>query len=473
MNLATRLGELARERPQQTAIVEGRKRISFSELEQKACQRADGLLAEQLGEGDRLLLGLGMSISLYVELFALWKIGAVPLFIDPGMPASTLQGLLEELAPLNMRAGNLGHLWRLKSRQIRSLPLSKKWGDSDQVPAVDLPDEHPALLTFTSGSTGLPKGVCRSHDFLWRQHLILETCLEARPGATALATLPVFALSHLAAGMCVWIAPGLLRGAGKVSASAIRKGILREQPDVAVAAPAFYEQLCAAGKDLPGLRRAFVGGGPVHPYLMRRMQALLPDGEVVAVYGSSEAEPIAELPFAELSDDDLAALREGQGLPAGVPVESIELRFREGEIQVSGPQVLSGYWKGRGDAENKLHEDGRIWHRSGDAGELDEQGRLWLKGRMSGRVGELQPFAVEAAAVERAKLRLAALVEFQDQAWLAVQELRGQPSDEAALDQVCQQFGLAGWRRMTLPVDKRHQSKVDLPRLTKRFAQEM
>jgi acyl-CoA synthetase (AMP-forming)/AMP-acid ligase II len=219
----------------------------------------------------------------------------------------------------------------------------------------------------------------------------------------------------------------------------------------------------------------------------------------VAVYGATEAEPIARLARMEFRPQDRAAVGSGGGLLAGTPVPEIGLRIlpdpwggadtyrtedefarlclpsgKAGEVVVSGPHVLAGYLHGQGDAETKVRAGGTVWHRTGDAGYLDGAGRLWLLGRCAARVrdrhGELYPLAVEAAAHDDPAVRRAALVSYGDGRTLLVEPRGGRRPDPAAL------AAALPWARLDrvrvvgrIPVDRRHESKVDYPALYRRL----
>src|SRR5205085_4282669 len=98
-----------------------------------------------------------------------------------------------------------------------------------------------------------------------------------------------------------------------------------------------------------------------------------------------------------------------------------------GEIVVSGAHVLQGYLHGHGDDETKFRVDGVVWHRTGDAGNLDESGRLWLLGRCVAKIrdehGELYPFAAETAVYQDPNVRRAAVVAHHGKRILAVEFL--------------------------------------------------
>jgi acyl-CoA synthetase (AMP-forming)/AMP-acid ligase II len=137
---------------------------------------------------------------------------------------------------------------------------------------------------------------------------------------------------------------------------------------------------------------------------------------------------------------------------------------------VSGDHVLSGYLDGAGDEETKIKDDDRIWHRTGDAGYFDRHGRLWLLGRSAHRVsddaGELYPFAVEAAASDVPGVARSAFVRHRGRRVLVVEPDRDLPLPRQQL------MSRLAWARLAdvqiverIPVDKRHNAKVDYPAL--------
>ena len=248
----------------------------------------------------------------------------------------------------------------------------------------------------------------------------------------------------------------------------------------------------ATGQPLDSFQALYTGGAPVFPGLLARLQALAPQAEVVAVYGSTEAEPIAEIPFRDMAPADLDAMRAGSGLLAGPPVHpEITLRVirntwgtplapmdgiafnamactagEAGEIVVTGDHVLKGYLDGHGDEETKFRVDGRIWHRTGDAGRLDDQGRLWLLGRCSARIqgpaGDLWPFAVECAALQVPGVKRAALAQKDGRRLLAVE---GDPDFDALAKTLAWAALDAQIPVRQVPLDRRHNAKVDYPAL--------
>jgi olefin beta-lactone synthetase len=182
-------------------------------------------------------------------------------------------------------------------------------------------------------------------------------------------------------------------------------------------------------------------------------------------------------------------MEHGAGLLAGVPVSCIELRilrdqwgqpiaplddvqFQQlclgpdevGEIVVAGDHVLPGYLQGVGDAETKFDVGGKRWHRTGDLGRIDAQGRLWLLGRASAKLtddrGVLYPFAVECAAQQIAGVRRAALLHLENQRVLAVEGVPTSMQDTIRNTLLWAQLDRVSVLK-SIPVDKRHNAKVD------------
>jgi acyl-CoA synthetase (AMP-forming)/AMP-acid ligase II len=309
----------------------------------------------------------------------------------------------------------------------------------------------------------------------------------------------VFLLANLAAGVTSVIPEGDLRRVGSIEAAPLAEQIRRERVTRVGASPALLERLCrhleSAGSVMPQLTDVFTGGAPVFPSLLDRLIVMAPNARLTAVYGSTEAEPIAHIDAAEIGAEEKAAASSGSGLLAGKPVDEIDLRVipaspgsplgpftsgefdslrcrpeTVGEIVVAGPHVLGGYLDGIGDEENKIVAGGRRFHRTGDLGRLDEQGRLWLLGRASAAVrdgrGDLYPFTVEAALSFRPDIARSALVGRQGERVLVVEPATGAQLDPEAL---LSDVAWAGIDRVhvldSIPVDPRHNAKVDYPAL--------
>jgi acyl-CoA synthetase (AMP-forming)/AMP-acid ligase II len=413
-----------------------------------------------------------------------------------------------------MIASTKAHLLRLLSPALGQIPVkfvigfplpgAVRWSQAAAMPPRrqigECAPEAPALLTFTSGSTGRPKAAVRTHGFLLAQHRVLEQSLNLKPGEVDLTTLPIVLLANLASGVTSLIPAADLRYPGAINAVPVINQIQTHQPVSSAASPALFECLtrhCTERSlSLPSFKKLFSGGAPVFPRLLDQMQAMAPNADVVAVYGSTEAEPIAHISRRQIQPADLQAMHQGRGLLAGPPVGAIRLcilrdqwghpvgpyteaKFaaeclaagQPGEIVVSGDHVLQGYLHGQGDEETKFRVDGVVWHRTGDAGYVDQQGWVWLLGRCAARIsdrhGILYPFAAETAVSQDARVRRAAMVAHAERRILAVEFYDHRtktdlaPIRDALSWTHCDEVRLC----TRIPVDKRHNAKIDYPSL--------
>jgi acyl-CoA synthetase (AMP-forming)/AMP-acid ligase II len=501
--------------PGRVALVEGTaengRSITFAQLEDAAADAAALLAANGVRAGDTVLVFQPMSIELYVALNAIFRLGAVAMFVDPSFGRQHIESCCALSPPKALIASMKGHLLRLLSPAIRRIPVrfvigggvpgAMRWAAANRMlPRPDVESvctTAPALITFTSGSTGTPKAAVRTHGFLAVQYRVLEERLRYGSGEVNLVSLPIVLFANLASGITSVIPAGDLRRPAAISSEPVLEQARALGVTSLIAPPAFMERLAQHSAErgwvVPGVRSMFVGGGPVFPRLLDQMQRMAPTAEIIAVYGSTEAEPIAEVSHREVRQEDFTAMYSGRGLLAGRPVEQIRLAIlpdrwgqpiapypmesafeadmlppgRSGEIVVTGEHVLSGYLQGLGDEETKFRVGTAVWHRTGDAGYLDEQGRLWLLGRCSARIedqhGILYPFAVECAAYRDLSIRRAAAIAHQGRRLLLVEPYERSPAPDP-----CRLRESLAWARLdsirvvrSIPVDKRHNTKVD------------
>lgn len=517
MNIVTVLQRQALEHPDLPAIIDtcrGAGRVTtFAELDAASARGAALLLERGVAAGDTALILQPMSAGLYIALLALLRLGGTAMFLDPSAGLAHIERCCAMLPPAVLIASPRAQLLRLLSPALRRIPVcfstgwalpgTVSWRRAAQLqPQTEIhacSAEAAALITFTSGSTGLPKAAVRSHGFLLQQHRVLERAIHLTPGDVDLTTLPVFVLANLASAVTSLIPAADLRKPGNIDPEPVLRQIDRYSPTRVVASPAFLERLCdgcaAAGRVLPGFRHVFTGGAPVFADNLDRFSATFPGAGIVAVYGSTEAEPIAHISREQLSASDLEAMRSGGGLLAGTPVAEITVRVigsnwgaplgalgdeafgrlclpagKAGEIVVTGGHVLKGYLHGAGDEETKFRVAGEIWHRTGDCGYFDDMGRIWLLGRAGAVIndarGELYPFAVECAARQIGAVRRSALLGRGGRRILFVESRKGSTLDCAAVRRALDWAELDEVRELSeIPVDKRHNAKVDYGRL--------
>ena len=512
MNIAEILLQRAAERGGNAAIVDVHRNrdrcFRFRELAAATANVAAQMKSAGLKPGDGILLLHPVSAELYVILIALLRLGCVAIFLDPSAGPAHIERCCALFPPRAFLGGPRAQLLRWTIPALRRVPNAFCFGwfpgaqrlelrtDAD---ATTSPEVFPvssassALVTFTSGSTLEPKAALRTHGFLLAQHRALEASLALQPGKRDLTTLPIFVLANLASGVTSVLPDADLRSPGKIAPRPVLAQIERHKIETIAASPAFISRLLdecdRSGITMPSLASIYMGGAPVFPGLLRKAKQFCPQAEITAVYGSTEAEPMAEVALSDISREDFDGMEQGKGLLTGRPVPSISLRvIREqwgvpispldsrtfdqltrasgdpGEIVVSGAHVLPGYLNGEGDAETKFEVDGARWHRTGDLGYLDPTGRLWLLGRCRGKIqdarGSLYPFAVECAAMQTAGIRRAALAALDSRRVLAIET-----TEALSRDDILKSLSWAQLDEVVfldhVPVDRRHNAKVD------------
>lgn len=518
MNIAEILLQRAAELGGNAAIVDVHRNrdrsCSFRELDVATASVADQLRSAGLETADGVLLLHPVAAELYLVLVALFRLGCVAIFLDPSAGRAHIERCCAIFPPKAFFGSPRAQLLRWTVPALRRVPKAfcSGWFPGSQRldlraaarpirQIVPLGPEAPALVTFTSGSTGQPKAALRTHGFLLAQHRALEASLALQPGTRDLTTLPIFVLANLASGVTSVLPDADLRSPGKIAPRPVLAQIQRHRIETTAASPAFLSRLLdeceRSGIAMPTLSSIYLGGAPVFPGLLRKAKQFCAKAKITAVYGSTEAEPMAEVALSDISNEDFDGMEQGKGLLTGRPVSSISLRvIREqwgvpispldvrrferlmmasgepGEIVVSGGHVLPGYLKGEGDTETKFEVDGARWHRTGDLGYMDAVGRLWLLGRCNGKIqdarGTLYPFAVECAAMQTPAIRRAALAAVDGRRVLAIEAgetvspediLRSLPW--AQLDQVV--------FLDHVPVDKRHNAKIDYVALDRKL----
>lgn len=518
MNIAQLFDEQVDSRPYATAIsdfVKGHSRnTGFEQMRDLSRQLAAGFRSAGLKKGDRVMVFQPMSLELYVCLLALFRIGCAAMFLDPSAGRKHIDRCCEILSPDAVVATPRAHLLRITSKQLRKVPLFFSTGIrlpftrplpfevTNSVENADVHEDDAALITFTSGSTGLPKAAIRTHGFLVNQLEALSKSITFVAGETVLETMPIFGLANLASGMTTLIPNVNLIAPGHIEPEPVVAQIQEQTPERLVASPAFLEKLLSVCDQpdprLDSLRKVFTGGGPVFPALMKKVGFSCRNAEVIAVYGSTEAEPIAHIPLDEIDEIDFEKMASGGGLLTGPVEPELELRImrdswgtplpemtendfndiclatgRAGEIVVSGPHVIKGYYQGRGDEETKFRVDGHIWHRTGDSGTLDKHGRLWLLGRCNAVITlierALYPFAIEAAAMQNPMVIRAALCRSGSEVVLCI-ELEDKLAKDKVITELCETV-VDKVNRVEvvdkIPLDSRHNAKVDYTRLEK------
>jgi olefin beta-lactone synthetase len=538
-NVLSILRDIALHVPDRPALVMETGIISFGALWDRIGRVAAGLRRLGLGAGERAIVMIPMSIDLYVAMLALLEIGAVAVFVDPWIGRRQIAAFAAFAGPRAWIGTAKSHLLRLLDRRLRAIPIAVTTGRRlGSLPAplslAELEREpgdgaihpvspgDPALITFTTGSSGEPKGANRTHGFLLAQRAALAAEFPAREGDVEMTMFPVFALNNLAAGVPSIVPAMDFRRVDRVDAGRVLAQMRRHGVTTCTASPPFFDRLAGAletaeerpAAEMPRLRRLLTGGAPVSDSQLRVWRRAFPETEILVAYGSTEAEPVAHL----TAEERLVAMNPGRplapGYCAGSPIDRLrakavrihpgpielgadgwtpwELAAGEiGELVVTGEHVCRDYYRNPGAVrETKIADPdtGAVWHRMGDTGSFDALGRFWLAGRVHSTIRRggalVHPQLVEQAALgDDPRLRRAAAVglpdgELGERVVLAVETCTAKTAAEIA-GEIAARVAAAGLpvdgillTREPLPVDPRHNSKIDYGKLRLRLRKE-
>jgi acyl-CoA synthetase (AMP-forming)/AMP-acid ligase II len=434
-NIAAALPRLARERPDQVAMrCPGRSgayqvALTYAQLDARSDAIAAGLARRGIARGTRTVVMVRPTPEFFLLMFALFKAGAVPVLVDPGIDRRALRQCLDEAQPEAFIGIPLAMLARVllgwaRSARIRITTGARPWladatlaqverdGAGARPQLADTRPDDTAALLFTSGSTGVPKGVVYRHRHFVAQIEMLRATFGIQPGGIDLPTFPPFALFDPALGLTSIIPDMDPTRPASADPRKLHAAIERFGVTQLFGSPALMRVLAEHGEPLPSVARVTSAGAPVPPDVVARMLALLsPGAQLWTPYGATEC-----LPVAVIEGRELLALRErteaGAGTCVGRPVPPNTVRIiriddapidawsdallvgagQVGEITVAGPSATDAYFNR--DAQTALAKiretlpDGgeRIVHRMGDLGWFDGDGRLWFCGRKSQRV---------------------------------------------------------------------------------------
>ena len=431
-NVARFLPELAAANPEGNAIRIASARpggvaLSNRELNAEADAWAWRMMRAGVGRGDRVLVLVRPGLPLIASVFALFKTGAVPVVIDPGMGRAGFLECVRRTAPDFLlgipRAHVASWLFAGAFRSVKRRLLVRgaatariAVGDVPPFPIIDAGERELAAILFTSGSTGSPKGVCYEHGMFDAQvRLVRDTwCIER--GEVDMPLLPVFALFNPALGVTTVVPDVDPTRPASLDPAAVARTIIENQVTNSFGAPVLWAKIAAhcvaKGITLHSVRRVLMAGAPVSPAVFGAVRKACPNATVHSPYGATEALPVATIEASEVlgtaaTPGTAAATLAGRGTCVGRSVPGIEVRViaitdgpipdiattrtcavgEIGEIIVAGPVVTRSYDRlPDADAVSKIADGERIWHRMGDLGYLDDSGRLWFCGRKAERV---------------------------------------------------------------------------------------
>jgi olefin beta-lactone synthetase len=441
-NIASHLPVLAAKQPDSYAVVKQAKKKSktvsyefaytYKQLDEVSDLIANGLEAYGIKKGTRTVLMVKPGLDFFALVFAIFKLEAVLVAIDPGMGIKNLGKCLQEAEPEAFIGNHKAHFARtllgwssetinktvlvggnlVSKLFLTDLENIKILGKKTKRIKNETKAEDIAAILFTSGSTGIPKGVVYTHANFTAQVKALKELYDIQPGEIDLATFPLFALFSPALGMTSIIPVMDFTKPGSVNPMRIIDAVTQYKCTNMFGSPALLNRVgkWAANKEikLPSLKRVLSAGAPVSPTVLNSFKALLNSNtQIFTPYGATESLPVSSIGSDEIFKETAKDTALGKGVCIGQAVPSLNVKIinitddiisewndelelavnQIGEICVAGPQVTRSYFnRNKETGLAKIRDNDIFYHRMGDTGYLDEQNRLWFCGRKSHRV---------------------------------------------------------------------------------------
>lgn len=431
----------ATERSDSVALVDGARQYSYAELQGAVTSVAGQLIEFGVVPGERVALLLENSFSYVVSLYACFACGAIAVPLNTAARAEDCRGWITHSGScavvLAARHPATEELLACMRTDGRLVFLAGDAGASEaaqlriDVPPADvvLPRraciDAPAMIVYTSGTTGRPKGVTLTHRNLVANVAAVIDYLSLTPSDRIVTVLPFFYSfgnsvlhTHLAVGATLILEPNL------VYPQKVLETIARERATGFAGVPATFSLLLARTRlgecDLSSLRYVMQAGGSMPPALIERLLGVLPEScSFFVMYGQTEA-------TARISYLPPARLREKLG-SVGIPLQGIEIVVRRedgsrcsahetGTIFVRGESVMAGYWN---DPELSALVLADGWLCTADSGYLDADGYHYIAGRRADIIKtgahRVQPQDIEAVIAEIEGVEEVAVVPVNDE----------------------------------------------------------
>jgi olefin beta-lactone synthetase len=506
----------ARSEDDSPAVVEiGGATVSWARLARRVEELAAGLRAAGVRPGQRVALLVEPSADLTAAVYAVWRAGGVIVVTDKGLGLAGMRRALRGAAVDHVVGSRRG----LAAARVMGLPSSRfvaghptraerhllgarhtldeleLLGRSAPVPVAS-PADADCAVVFTSGATGPAKGVVYTQRQVAAQLALVRSTYRLGADDRLVAAFAPFALLGPGLGIGSAVPDVDVTAPGSLTAEALVDAVAAVDGTVVFASPAALRRVCATAADLPperrgalsGVRLVMSAGAPVPAALLRSLREVFPAAELHTPYGMTEA-----LPVTDVSLEEIEAAGTGDGVCVGWPLAGIDVRVSpldhdgaaEGPLTdapgVTGEVcVRAAHVKDRYDAlwatERAASRD-RGWHRTGDVGHLDDDGRLWIEGRLPHVIptasGPVTPVGIEQRAERLPGIAAAAAVGVGPpgaqvvvvvvvpadgrRGRLAVADDQTADAVRAVVDVDVAAVLVAA----RLPVDIRHQSKVD------------
>ncbi|MDR0740332.1 MAG: AMP-binding protein [Puniceicoccales bacterium] len=530
-NLTKGIKQYATTMPTMNAIIEMKRRgkraiirrcLSYEELDLRIDQYVAKFSQKGIRKGSRVLMLLSPNIEMVCTFFALIRMGAIPILIDSGIGSKAFIRLANFSKP-DFIVCPRWIKWLISCRifnikgKIVVVQRSFAKNQTTRSPLQDTDPEDTVAILFTSGSTGMAKGVIYKHRNFAAQLSKLRLTYKLLPHTRDVTLLPAFMFFNPMFGRTLIIPDMDFSHPANLHLPSIVETIVNNCATSSFASPILWDKISEYcfehGIKIRSLEQIFLAGVSATTRVLENIQSIAPNAKIFTPYGATECLPVCSISADEILGEIRPLQENGAGTCIGTPVDGIEIKIIRpengtvstiddqnslslgyvGEIVVAGDNVTELYDQLPNQTTlAKIFQNGKVWHRTGDLGFFDQKGRIWFCGRKMERVitrdGEeyypdcVEPLFHKHHAVERAALiplikhgtaypaivilpKAGCYPFFFLQRWVFRRELRI----------LAQRFPKAApithfFFCRKLPVDPRHNAKIHRLALAKRFS---
>lgn len=444
------LQETYKKYPNNIALIYKDEKITYKQLYYRACRFAEKLKQNSVRQDDIVLIFFRNSIEFYVAYFAIWQIGAVVAPLNIYLKTTELTHIIHD------SQAKLAVIDKEKIDLFKDLNIPILTQDDidlvSQIPEI-IPDfEAPdkdykkmAALLYTSGTTGLPKGVMLSSENIMINMIQILAIIDFSESKSIYCVLPLF--HCFAQNCCVWAA--IFSASSVIIVSKIGRGemlsALKHKPDIFLGVPALYGLLCMFKTAPLESVEYFVSGGDALPDKIRQMFALIYGRKICNGYGLTETSPLIAVDMEDML---------GPTSCVGEPVIGMKCEIRNdqnvslssgqiGQLWVSGPNVMMGYYKAQ-EKTDEIIKDG--WLATGDLAKINEYGKIVICGRIKDVIAQkgfkIYPQEIENVILKHPDVMSVGVVGQDDSVYgqvpVAFVNVRGKPENiEEQLRNLC------------------------------------
>ena len=380
---------------ERTALIDHHGEWSYAELDRRASQVANGLMAHNVEPGQRVAVLIGNESRFVEALLGTWRAGAVAVLANTRLtPAQIADQVADSQAVVALASTELEDAAAEVAAGTDSVRVLlgdeyDAWRDSnsDVRPAVEVRPDDVGMQPYTSGSTGKPKGVLLTHRGQLHNARVVAQVDMIAEDERALVSAPIFHANAMASA----VLPFLLVGGSVVilrrfEVESVAATIARHRCTFMTGVPSMYAALLNAGAferhDMSSLRFVACGSAPVTRDLLERLESVLPGVIVMEGYGLTEGGPV-------VTESPRFGVRRLGSIGLPLPGVQVQLRLEDGEeaavgevgeILVRSPGVAVGYHGNQRRFAERITQDG--WLRTGDLAHADADGFIYFHGRI-------------------------------------------------------------------------------------------